>query len=81
MPLIHTKRGESLITDIQLLTESEAAEFLRLKPKTLSRWRWAGTGPRFLKVGGAVRYELAALEGFIEESRRNSTSDLAEIST
>ena len=64
------------MNEIELLTQSEAAQFLRLKPKTLARWRWAGIGPRFLKVGGAVRYELAALEGFIEESRRNSTSDL-----
>ena len=44
------------MNEIELLTESEAAELLRLKPKTLARWRWAGTGPRFLKVGGAVRY-------------------------
>ena len=69
------------MTNTHLLTESEAAEFLRLKPKTLARWRWAGTGPRFLKVGGAVRYELTALEKFIDQSRRSSTSDLAEVST
>ena len=63
------------MTNTQLLTESEAAEFLRLKPKTLARWRWAGTGPRFLKVGGAVRYTAADLEKFLEEAVRMSTSD------
>ena len=63
------------MTNTQLLTESEAAEFLRFKPKTLARWRWAGTGPRFLKVGGAVRYTVADLEKFLEEAVRMSTSD------
>jgi predicted DNA-binding transcriptional regulator AlpA len=58
-----------------LLTESEAAEFLRLKPKTLARWRWAGEGPTYRKIGGAVRYAVSDLEQFLEASARQSTSD------
>ncbi len=57
-----------------LLTETEAAALLGLKVATLRRWRWAGRGPRFLKIGGAVRYDLADLEAFIVASRRHSTS-------
>ena len=60
----------------QLLTESEAAEFLRLKPKTMARWRWAGTGPIYRKIGGAVRYSATDLQAFVEASTRQSTSDL-----
>lgn len=48
-----------------LLTEHEAAVELKLKPKTLTRWRWAGTGPRYYKVGGAIRYRRSDLEAFI----------------
>ena len=58
----------------QLLTESEAAEFLRLKPKTMARWRWAGTGPIYRKIGGAIRYAVTDLERYLEEATRQSTS-------
>ena len=67
------------MTEIQtsktLVNEIEAALRLGLSPTTLRRWRWAGTGPSYIKLGGAVRYDLAVLEAFIEASRRRSTSD------
>lgn len=50
---------------INLLTEEEAAEHLKLKPKTLTRWRWCGKGPRYYRVGGAIRYRLSDLQKFI----------------
>ncbi len=58
-----------------LTNEAEAARVLHLSVKTLRRWRWAGKGPRFLKIGGAVRYDPADLEAFIDDARRTSTSD------
>ena len=58
-----------------LLKENDAAERLSVEVATLRRWRWAGKGPRFLKIEGAVRYDSADLEVFIEASRRSSTSD------
>ena len=65
----------------QLMTETETARLLGLKVATLRRWRWAGKGPRFLKLGGAVRYDPADLEAFIEQSRRRSTSDPGDAET
>ena len=59
----------------KLLKETEAAAILNLEVTTLRRWRWAGRGPRFVKIGGAVRYDLADLEAFIGAGRRSSTSD------
>ena len=58
-----------------LLKESEAAAKLNVKVATLRRWRWVGRPPRFLKIGGAVRYDPVDLEAFIEAGRRTSTSD------
>ncbi len=58
-----------------LAKEQEAARVLDLSVKTLRRWRWAGKGPRFLKIGGAVRYDPADLEAFMRDARRTSTSD------
>ena len=58
-----------------LLKEGEAAEILNLEVATLRRWRWKGCGPRYLKLGGAVRYELVDIEAFKEAGRKTSTSD------
>jgi predicted site-specific integrase-resolvase len=58
-----------------LLNEREAARYLGLRTATLQRWRWAGKGPRFLKIEGAVRYDPKDLAEFISASRRRSTSD------
>lgn len=59
----------------RLIKEREAAHILNLKVSTLRRWRWAGRGPRFLKLGGAVRYDPADLSTYIQSRRRASTSD------
>ena len=59
----------------RLLKEGEVAQILSLEVATLRRWRWSGRGPRFLKLGGAVRYDPADLSAFIEQQRRTSTSD------
>lgn len=63
------------MSKIKLLNESEAAEFLRLKPKTLARWRWKGQGPVYRKIGGAIRYTVTDMERYLEEATRQSTSD------
>lgn len=58
-----------------LLREQEAARLLSIEVATLRRWRWAGKGPRFRKIGGAVRYHPQDLAHFIEASTRRSTSE------
>lgn len=45
-----------------LLTEREAAAFLKLSPNTLSVWRSQGYGPPYLKLGRrTVRYRMTDL--------------------
>jgi hypothetical protein len=58
----------------RLVGETDAAEILCLSVKTLRRWRFAGRGPSFHKIGACVRYRPADLEAFIEAGRRHSTS-------
>lgn len=58
-----------------LLTTRQAAEYLNLKAKTLSHWRWAGCGPRYVKLGGNVRYRQEDLDAYIAESARTSTTE------
>lgn len=60
------------------LIEAEAAEFLRLRPQTLSNWRSLGIGPRYSKIGGRVVYSREALTAFAQEKERTSTTTPTE---
>lgn len=42
----------------KFLSQSELAKRWGISPRTLERWRWAGEGLRFVKIGGLVRYRL-----------------------
>ena len=53
-----------------LLTESEAADFLRLSPVTLSHYRYTGDGPAYCKLGGAIRYYRADILAWAWAKRR-----------
>lgn len=48
------------------VTEKEAAAYLSLQSETLNRWRWAGKGPRYYRVGGTIRYKLKDLDAFTQ---------------
>jgi hypothetical protein len=52
----------------RLLTNAEAADFLRVKPETLANWRSVGRGPRHARLGGRVVYPLAQLRQFVTEN-------------
>jgi excisionase family DNA binding protein len=65
----------------RLVTERDAAELLGVSVRTLQKWRLQGNGPRFVKLGHAVRYDVKDLEAYIERARRRSTSDSAPIPT
>ncbi len=62
-------------SDNPFLTVSEAAEYLRLKKRTLDNMRWMGTGPKFRKHGGRIYYHVDELKEWSLNSRRNSTSE------
>jgi len=55
-----------------LLTEQEAADVLKLCPRTLRKERQAGRLP-YILVGRSVRYAPSDLDQFIERSRMVDT--------
>lgn len=55
------------------LTTDEAAEYVGLQKSTLEAWRCRGGGPRFVKMGRAVRYRQADLDAWIETRLRENT--------
>lgn len=58
-----------------LLNTNEAAAFLGLKPRTLVKWRVAGYGPIFFKVGSRVRYRVRDLDAWLDTRKATSTSE------
>jgi predicted site-specific integrase-resolvase len=62
----------------EISTTEEAARFLRLKKQTMEAWRLKGVGPVFVKLGRRVVYRREALEQFMAERERRSTSDVPE---
>ena len=59
------------------LTEREVADLLGLSVATLRAWRHRGQGPRYLRMGRAVRYLPADLETFVRESVVEGSADRA----
>jgi len=57
------------------LSGLETGERLGITAETLANWRHRGFGPRFLKIGGRVRYRLTDIAEFLDAQTRNSTSD------
>jgi hypothetical protein len=42
--------------------------------RTLEGWRWAGEGPKYLKLGGRVVYRLEDIEAFEAACLRDPTA-------
>ncbi|MGE4565569.1 MAG: helix-turn-helix transcriptional regulator, partial [Victivallaceae bacterium] len=59
-------------------TERELSLLIGKTPVTLRKWRQQGFGPRFVKVGGGVRYRKAAVESFLAGREYNSTGEAKE---
>ena len=57
------------------LTNAEAAEFLRLSPRTLEKQRVLGGGPRFHKFGRRVLYAVRDLESWANARKFEMTCD------
>ena len=51
----------NMLNDTQYLNNDEAANFLKLSPRTLEKLRVLGTGPQFRKFGRRVVYDVADL--------------------
>jgi len=56
------------------LTNNEAADFLRLSPRTLEKQRVEGNGPRFRKFGRRVLYAMHDLETWADARSFEITS-------
>ena len=54
----------------EVLTEPEAAAFLKFEPDTLRKWRGRGEGPPYSKLGASVRYLRSDLIAWLRAGRQ-----------
>lgn len=53
-------------TPVSFLTPEQLATRLGIKVQTLAVWRSRGGGPPFTKLGSLVRYEVAAVDAWLQ---------------
>lgn len=56
--------------DIELVDETKAAKLLDLPKGTLKGWRCRGIGPKWVKLGRNVRYDVRELLDFVRNNTR-----------
>jgi len=54
----------------KLLTSKLVSEMLSIPEGTLRYWRKVGIGPKWLKLEGSIRYDLADVLAYIDRGRR-----------
>ena len=67
-------RGTRNDVPTRKLCVQEAAHFLGLSVSTLNKMRLNGTGPRYLKLGRRVLYDMRDLEEWAASRARSHTS-------
>ncbi len=59
----------------RLMDQRELAAYVGKSTAWCERARWAGEGPRFIKLGRHVRYRADDVLAWIEANAKQSTSD------
>lgn len=54
--------------DLKLISTKQAAAMLGLPEGTLKGWRSREIGPRWVKLGRDVRYDVAVLEEYVRQN-------------
>lgn len=57
------------MSDTQLMTTQQVADYLSVPLGTLYQWRHAGSGPRGFRVGRHVRFRRADVDAWLESRR------------
>lgn len=54
----------------ELLDEARLAAQLTVSRATLQSWRYAGKGPRYIKIGRMIRYRTADVDAYLRAQTR-----------
>jgi hypothetical protein len=59
----------------RLFDPEETSAYLRMARQTLAKWRSQGGGPRFVRIGGRIFYDVTDLDAFIAARKFGSTAE------
>lgn len=65
---------EAAQTGSELVDEPTLAMRLGVSRSTLQSWRYAGRGPRFIKLGRMVRYRTADVDAYLRANTRGAVA-------
>jgi excisionase family DNA binding protein len=69
---MQSSTSEQIREGSELLDEGRLAERLGVSRSTLQSWRYAGRGPRYLKIGRLIRYQVSDVEAYLRAQTRGS---------
>ena len=58
-----------------LITETDLAERLQVSKKLLQKMRYEGNGPRYVKIGRLVRYQIKDVEAYLNDATLSFTKE------
>lgn len=71
---METTQTKDVTEGSELLDETRLALRLDVSRSTLQSWRYAGKGPRFIKVGRLIRYRNTDVDAYLRAQTRGSMS-------
>jgi hypothetical protein len=73
---IFARRDFSNFSPNDLLTDEEAADFLRMRPHTLRVWRSSRrhSNLRFVRLGRSIRYKFSDLQDFVQANTQGAVA-------
>jgi predicted DNA-binding transcriptional regulator AlpA len=76
-PFGHLRKGGTM-QDQKFINQNKLSERWGISPRTLERWRWLGTGPRYHKIGGRVVYRIEDVEEWENTRIFNCTAEMSK---
>jgi len=57
-----------------MLTSKELAARYKVCENTIRKWRIQGKGPKWIRIGGTIRYRLSDVESYEQQLIQNEVS-------
>jgi predicted DNA-binding transcriptional regulator AlpA len=69
---METPQTNEVSNGSELLDETKLAVKLNVSRATLQSWRYAGKGPRYIKIGRLIRYRAADVDAYLRAQTRGN---------
>jgi predicted DNA-binding transcriptional regulator AlpA len=63
--ILNLANADSSVGNPEIMNEHQVADYIGMSVASVRRWRTIRNGPKFLKIGSAVRYKREEVEGWL----------------